>query len=513
MSVFLKKAVLALSLCLAVPFSRGEELSVLLSGKYHKPVNGYKVGSSYFLNAKQAGALYDGQVYWHSVSGRVQMSFRGRRLQFLVGSNEAQVDGKPHAMDAAVMLRSNQVFIPLSFFLSEAFEDFTGMDSEFNERTKLLAVDRSSSLGPVRWFSHPDHTRLAFELDKGLSYAATGRGLAGIDINVPLGVIAASEETDVGDGIVAGYALRQEAKAARLQVRLAGPGLKWKVTELSGPRRIVLDIFGDGEPRLDFVAASRPSAGAAFQEQDPAPPLEAPAQRVRRRIMIDAGHGGKDSGAVGRRGTMEKDVNLRVARELAKLLKEDGVFEVLLTRGEDTFVPLADRSRIANEADADLFISIHCNGSPNSGESGYEVYFLSEKASDPGAQRTAEMENAVLELEGKSVEEEQQAVAILHAMQTTENINSGSELAALVARSLQKRVDLENRGVKQAAFYVLRGTYVPAILLEMAFVTNKKDEAKLESKRYRRKLVGGVYAGVLDYARRRGWLKEQGGDR
>lgn len=203
---------------------------------------------------------------------------------------------------------------------------------------------------------------------------------------------------------------------------------------------------------------------------------------------------------------MEKDINLHAAKELAKLLREDGVFEVILTRDDDTFIPLADRSRIANEAEADLFISLHCNGSPNSRESGYEVYFLSERASDPGAQRTAEMENSSLELEGKSVEEEQ-AAAILHAMQNVENINAGSELAALVARALGRRVDLEDRGVKQAAFYVLRGTYVPSILFEMAFVTNKKDEAKLGSRQYRRRLIDGVYSGVLDFARRQGWLK------
>ena len=174
------------------------------------------------------------------------------------------------------------------------------------------------------------------------------------------------------------------------------------------------------------------------------------------------------------------------------------------SRDDDTFVPLADRSRLADEFGADLFVSLHCNASPDKKESGFEVYFLSETATDPEAQRLAERENAVLELEGKSPQDEQ-ASAILQAMGRTEDINASSELASLVSRSLGRRVDLLDRGVKQAGFYVLRGTHAPAILFEMAFVSNRQDEAKLGSKKVRRKIVEGVYAGVLDFAKRRGW--------
>lgn len=499
MRIFLKAVVLTAAFCAAVSPSWGEKISASLPQGRQQSLEGYKIGSNHFLNAKQAGALYGGQVQWQAVSGRVQMSFRGRRMQFQVGSSRVQMGDKTHVMESAVMLRSNQAFIPLSFFLSEAFESFSGMDSEFNERTKTLVVEKLSNVEPARFFSHEGYTRVAFEIGEDLSYSATARGLSGIDVSVALGVVSSTQEAVINDGVIAGYSLLQEANAVRLQVRLARPGLSWKVSELSDPRRLVLDVFGDGQKPSGLPAAGVPSAVAAVSRE---------ANR-RWRVVIDAGHGGKDSGALGRRGTMEKDVNLRAAKELAKLLKQNSAFEVLLTREDDTFVPLAERSRIANEAAADLFISLHCNGSSNGAETGYEVYFLSEKASDPGAERTAEMENSVLTLEGKSIEEER-AEGILHAMQATENINSASELAALVIKALEGRVDLDNRGVKQAAFYVLRGTYVPAILVEMAFVTNKKDEAKLDSKRYRRRLVEGIHAGVLDYARRRGWL-ERGG--
>ncbi len=513
-----------------------EELQAVVSGRYRDPVSAYKVGRSYYLNARDAGTLYGGQVYWYPVSGRVQLSFRGRPAQFLVGSEEATVQGRKVPLGSKVLLRSNQAFIPLSFFLAEDFSALAGADTQFNERTKLLSVDRRASVGPPRWFSYPDRTRIAFELHKGLTFSTAARGLGGVEIAIPLGLIETSEQADLGDGLVERYTLRQDAGAARLSVRLARSGLKWKVRELSEPRRVVLDVFSGEEVFVPVAAAApqRPAAGGGGEQpvpSKPAPPLavtplpppaprdeEAPKPsvgpviagvardgRVKRRIVIDAGHGGKDGGATGRRGTLEKDIALAAAKELAKLLKEEGVFEVMLTRSDDVFVPLADRSRLADEFKADLFLSLHCNASTNGREDGYEVYFLSETASDPAAQRMAEIENAVLELEGKSPQDEE-AAAILTAMTKTENINASSELAALISRALQRRVDLVNRGVKQAAFYVLRGTHAPAVLFEMAFISNRKDEAKLESKKYRRKIVDGVYAGVLDYARRQGWV-------
>jgi N-acetylmuramoyl-L-alanine amidase len=263
------------------------------------------------------------------------------------------------------------------------------------------------------------------------------------------------------------------------------------------------------------AAAAVPSAAPipqAESEHPAAPAVEAakpkliPAAIVaRRKIVVDAGHGGKDPGASGRRGIMEKDIALLAAKELASLLEEEPRFEVVLTRQDDTFVELSGRTQKANETGADLFISLHCNAARNRKESGFETYFMSEHASDPEAQRLAEQENSVVELEGKSPQEIQ-AELLLGELAKTEFVNESSALATLVAKQVEKRVEIDNRGVKQAGFYVLRGTHAPAILFEMAFITNSKDEARLHSKRFRRQIVDGIFAGVRDYARRQGWL-------
>ncbi|MDE2292272.1 MAG: N-acetylmuramoyl-L-alanine amidase, partial [Elusimicrobia bacterium] len=249
--------------------------------------------------------------------------------------------------------------------------------------------------------------------------------------------------------------------------------------------------------------APKPAPAAAAPPAPALPPSAAPApRRARYKICVDAGHGGKDGGTTGRRGTLEKDVNLAAALQLARLLRKDGRFDVMLTRADDTFVKLGDRARMANEAHADLFVSLHSNANPDRAETGYEVYFLSEKASDPEAARLAEFENSVMKLETGPAEQDP-ATEILFHMARTEFINDAAELAGYVAKELSTHVDLPDRGVKQASFYVLRGAAEPAILVEMGFLSNERDEEKLDSDKYRQRIVAGVYKGIVDYCEKR----------
>ncbi len=510
------------------PALRAEEVSVVVNGEYRDPVNAYKVGTNYYLDAKGAGQLYGGQVYWYPVSGRVQLSLRGRALQFVVGSPHVQVGGTMVTMDSGVLLRTSQAFIPVSFFEGDSFSDWAGSDTTFNPRTRLLTVDKRATVGEVRWFSYKDYTRLSLELAPRAQFSAQARGLGGLEVSFPLGTISGSEQADIDDGIVGYYSLTQQAKAAKLSIKFAKQALQWQARTFKNPRRLVVDVFKAGiVPTQEEAEAPSPEVAKAPAPAPPPAPSQAPAvstpvatmpsvgpvivkgEHARRKIVIDAGHGGKDPGATGARGTEEKEINLRAALDLAKLLKEEGTFDVMLTRADDTFVPLSDRSRLANEFGADLFVSLHCNASPHPRDNGFEVYFLNEKATDPVAQQLADFENSVVELEGKT-KQDTDAELLLMEMSKTENVNAGSELAGLMAKELQRRLDIADNGVKQAGFYVLRGTHAPAVLFEMAYISNKRDEAKLQSIKYRRKLVDGVYAGILDYAKRQGWLAGAG---
>ena len=197
-------------------------------------------------------------------------------------------------------------------------------------------------------------------------------------------------------------------------------------------------------------------------------------------------------------------MTLAVAKDLAELLRREGRFKVILTRDTDVFVALAERSRIANDHHSDLFISIHCNAARNKKMKGLEIYFLSENASDPHAAEVAEFENSVVKLEDGGGKEHP-AAAVLHDMERVEFINEGSALSAMMNKEITHRTDVHSRGVKQAGFYVLRGTMAPSILVETGFITNPDEQKKLASPRYRQQLVEGIYAGILKYAKMKKW--------
>lgn len=215
------------------------------------------------------------------------------------------------------------------------------------------------------------------------------------------------------------------------------------------------------------------------------------------KIMVDPGHGGRDVGALGLTGLLEKDVNLELAKVLADRLRSEG-YDVALTRSTDVFIPLSERSQMANQWGADLFVSVHCNSSLSRRARGFEVYFLSEKATDAEADAVARTENSALILEhaGKM---EPALKRLLLSMAQNQYLNEASRLCAYVVRRVEREVHGEKPKVKQANFYVLREAGMPAILVEFEYLSNPVTEAHMRSRRYRSKLISAVSAGVVNY--------------
>jgi len=215
------------------------------------------------------------------------------------------------------------------------------------------------------------------------------------------------------------------------------------------------------------------------------------------RIVIDAGHGGHDSGTLGPAGLEEKDVVLDVALRLGRLLKQRLGSDVIYTRGDDTFVPLETRTAIANQAQADLFISIHANSSPDSTARGVEVYYLNFTSS-ADALEVAARENAV------SDDSIHQLSDLVKKIALQDKINESREFASDVDQSLYAGLDagnpgLRDRGVKKAPFVVLIGANMPSILAEISFLTNPDDAAELNDPQYRQRIAESLYRGVARY--------------
>ncbi len=215
------------------------------------------------------------------------------------------------------------------------------------------------------------------------------------------------------------------------------------------------------------------------------------------KIVIDPGHGGRDPGAVGPHGEREKDITLAVGKKLAKRLREEG-FEVFLTRDEDIFIPLEERTAFANKKKADLFISIHVNSNPNKTLDGVETYFLN-MTKDDYAIKVAATENATVT---KSLSDLQ---FIINDLMLNSKINESSKFATYVQNSIissHRKSDhtCQNHGVKQALFFVLVGAQMPAILIETGFITNPTESKLLQKETYQNSIIDGIIHGIHAYA-------------
>jgi len=271
----------------------------------------------------------------------------------------------------------------------------------------------------------------------------------------------------------------------QVRIQLA-PGAQASNYVLENPFRIVFDVH-------------QPSQAPAPVVPSPTPTEQAPGVRT---IVLDPGHGGTETGAIGPSGIQEKELTLTIARELEARLESQLGVRVVLTRNEDANVPHDTRTSIANQNQADLFISLHLNSSLGSGAHGAETYFLSAEASDAAAARMAEAENTAggPEVpEGTSGLEAQDLELILWDLAQTHHLLESQRFAAMIQGELNQTLQLRDRGVKQAPFRVLNGAAMPAVLVELGFISNPDEEKKLQDPVYRAELVASLTRAIGRY--------------
>ena len=267
---------------------------------------------------------------------------------------------------------------------------------------------------------------------------------------------------------------------SELRIELTGTDVVGDAYQLENPPRIVLDLR-KGAPQQPGLPQILPG---------PRQPQELPGIRT---IVIDPGHGGKEVGAVGPGGLMEKDVTLAVARKLADSLAKATGARIVLTRDDDNVVSLDHRTSIANQYKADLFLSVHMNAAVVKGAKGSETYFLSLEASDELARKAAETENASASAAAADLK------LILWDLAQQAYLDESSRFAQAIQEEMNAATGVQNRGVKQAPFKVLIGATMPAALVEVGFISNPEEEAKLKSDEFQTLMVAALTRAVQRY--------------
>ncbi|OGL08761.1 MAG: hypothetical protein A3I17_07490 [Candidatus Rokubacteria bacterium RIFCSPLOWO2_02_FULL_72_37] len=395
--------------------------------------------------------------------------------------NVAQVlvDGAPVVLDAPVRVREGVWLVPESF-VSRVLPRLVGAGA--------LAVAGppaapETTLEELRYRSYPSFTRLVLETSAPVEHTIEAQGPKELRIRVRR-LTGAPRNEEVRDGFVDAVRLERAGADVLLRVTFEGAAGTLRPLTLEDPPRLVFDLVRPTEP------AARENSGALVT------PL--------RTIVLDAGHGGHDSGAVGPTGLMEKELVLDVTLRVRKLVEERLNLRVLLSRDTDTFIPLRDRTSFANKGRADLFVSIHANAHRQSATDGVETYFLSSEATDSAARQVAALENGTVQAEqagGRGNGRVDIVRTILWDLAQSEFQLESSRLAEIVQDAMTESLRIPSRGVKQAGFYVLGGAAMPAILLEIGFVTNPREERRLKTAKYRDEIARAILAGLAEYKR------------
>jgi N-acetylmuramoyl-L-alanine amidase len=353
------------------------------------------------------------------------------------------------------------------------------------EPTPAPIPARSSAPGSarveLRVRSYPTYTRLVLEADAPIEPRLV-EGDGGLTLTFPdVSPRGWTGTRTVRDGLVATAELGEARGAAALRVAFERPPAARKVFRLEDPPRVVLDFHRQGAP----ATAGPPGAGPE--------PIQT--------IVIDPGHGGHDAGAIGPGGLQEKELTLDIARRVAGLLQEDLAVRVVLTRGKDQFIGLRERTALANRERADLFVSIHVNAAPDGAATGTETYFLSNEATDGAARRAAEYENRLIGGTGAKGGSPDVLRSILWDLAQSDFQQESSRAAEALQNSLDRALRRPSRGVKQAPFYVLGGAAMPAVLVEIGFISNPAEEQRLRDDGYRDRIARALVAGVAAYKR------------
>ena len=452
-------------------------------------------GKTLFISARDLSVSLSSKLYENSERKKLVLYVADSKVKISGNSSYIIIDDKAFQMARTVSVENNDLFIPaIDFF--QILKSSIMPEVNFDPIRELLEIDVIKyDITNIAIDVKSNGTIIRLETKKPFSESGISSFInkhGWYYLTVSGGVI---DTSNINSGITRGAIRRIESdqigSTAQVAFKLGTKVLSHEWFQSLDPNEIIITLRTPIAKRDKYVE-------------------EAKARWRLDTVVLDAGHGGKDPGKVGKYGTKEKDVVLDITKKVGALLEKSHI-KVVYTREEDVFIPLIDRTKMANDANGKLFVSIHANSNSNSKIQGFETYLLRPGKSNDAID-VASRENSVIKLEEKTGQYEKLSGEnlIMATMAQSMFMKESEDLASLIQVELDKRLDTPNRGVKQAGFYVLIGASMPNVLIEVGFLSNPIEEKRLKKTDYKQKIAESIYDGIkrFKFSREKFLVKE-----
>jgi len=488
--IILIAVVLTILFPLSLTFAQSSEINVLLDRKpLETVVPSIIENGRIFVSARNIIEALGGRITWFPALKLLTINIDNHIIRLVIDDSSLEIDGKVIPLEIPARIIDNRVMIPL-----EVIKIIAQVEIEWDNQTKTLSINTIRPyLLKIRSYSHPDKTRVVIDLSEKTEFRVdklTNPDRIFIDI---IGSIIKLEDTfkqiEINDGAIKTVRTAQFNEEITRVVFDLYQEAKYDLFSLINPDRVVLDIL---RPEKKEVTIS---------ETLPTKPVEKPAPGPKitgnRVVIIDPGHGGSDPGAIGPTGLKEREVTLKVALYLEKLLKKAGI-PTYLTRYKDNFISLENRSNFANQKNGFVFVSLHANSAIRNRPTavGVETFVLSSKYIGASAKDVADRENRASRTHP---DVDADLALIIADLEESANIKYSLDFADIIQKKLVEYLKLENRGVKQAPFVVLKGVNMAAVIIEIAFISNPKEEKLLKNNGFREKTAQALFEAIKYY--------------
>ncbi|KAA3636715.1 MAG: hypothetical protein DWP97_02240 [Calditrichaeota bacterium] len=464
-----------------------KDTKVLISGTEEK-IERIEDNDVQFVSFSQLVEYVGGTLDWMIVGHQILYVEDTNRFEFVIGSPYFKRNDSLFNMTYPAKIKDGMLFLPAQTFIRfwdevlyqkivyDRDANTIRINSEYFNVNDMIVTQKANGLLIEIYLS----SAMAYDV-----YVTEGNW---INISIRNGKLNRAQiQSRQNNRFMYSLKTHQQEGAGQVSLRLKRKVEKWHHKLQNNPPRIQISI-ADVNFEMDETDTT---------------PIIGPDNKIDV-IVIDAGHGGSQSGAVGQKKTKEKDIALDIAKELAKIIRKDKQFKVIMTRDRDITVSLEERAKIANKAACDLFISIHANASPKKHVHGWNVFFLAQAKND-SARSVAQFENSAFLKELNPDNEEDKLpmvdyndpiLGIINEMIMTEFQTESFDFAMMVDKEFRRKLKTKPRGVDQAGFFVLNKVYAPSVLIEAGFITNKAEEKLLKKDDFQKDIAESLYNAI-----------------